>query len=228
MFENRYERNIGTLTPEENEKLQTFRVCAVGCGGLGGYVIEELARLGIGHITAVDGDVFQDSNLNRQLFSTEEVLGKSKAETARERIRKVNSEVEIEARHCFLTEENGLEIITEDFDIVVDALDNIPGRRIVEQCCSSRKIPLVHGAIAGWQGQVSVIMPGDGLFNKLYPENAQRGAETETGNPSFTPAVIAGLQVAETVKVLLGKGDTLKSRLLTIDLLMQEYEVIQL
>ena len=82
MFENRYERNIGTLTPEENEKLQTFRVCAVGCGGLGGYVIEELARLGIGHITAVDGDVFQDSNLNRQLFSTEEVLGKSKAETA--------------------------------------------------------------------------------------------------------------------------------------------------
>lgn len=228
MTEERYERNIGTITCQEDEKLRECRVCVAGCGGLGGYIIEGLARMGVGHITAVDGDVFQASNLNRQLFGTEAVLGKSKALVAAERIAEVNSGVEIQPVCCFITEENGAEIFAQGYDAVVDALDNISGRRLLERACREQEIPLIHGAIAGWQGQVSVILPGDDLFRRLYPENAEKGVELETGNPSFTPAVVAAIQTAETVKVLLGRPQILRNKLLTIDLLEQEYDVIEI
>ncbi len=228
MFADRYQRNLGTITPEENDRLKDFQVCVIGCGGLGGYIIEELARLGIGHIIAVDGDVFQPSNLNRQIFSTEALIGKSKAQAAKERVRQINSEIEVQAVACFLTEENAQEIITEDCHAVIDALDNISCRRLLEAHCSKKKLPLIHGAIAGWHGQVGVIMPGDSLFDRLYPEGVEKGAERETGNPSFTPAVIASLEVAETLKVLLGKPGILRNRLLAIDLMEQEYDMIEL
>lgn len=228
MFAERYQRNLGTMTPEENRRLRDFRVCVIGCGGLGGYVIEELARLGIGQIIAVDGDVFQHSNLNRQLFSTEALMGQSKALAAQKRVRSINSEVEIQAIDHFLTEENADSIITEDCHVVIDALDNISSRRLLERHCHSKGLPLVHGAIAGWHGQVGVIMPGDKLFDQLYPEGAEKGAEQETGNPSFTPAVVASIEVAETLKLLLGKPGILRNKLLTIDLLEQEYDIIEL
>lgn len=228
MLAKRYERNLGLLTPEENESLKSAKVCVIGCGGLGGYIIEELARLGIGRITAADGDVFQESNLNRQLFSTETVLGKSKAQAAEERIHAVNSEVEIHTIHTFLTEENAAEIIEPDCQVVIDALDNITSRRILETYCCLNQIPLVHGAIAGWHGQVSVIMPGDKVFDQLYPADADRGAELETGNPAFTPAVVASIQVSEALKIILGREGVLRKKLLTIDLLEHEYDVIEL
>lgn len=227
VFKQRYERNIGILTPEENDSLRTAKVCVVGCGGLGGYIIEELARLGVGSITAVDGDVFQESNLNRQLFSTESRIGCSKAEAAAERIREVNSEVQLRHVSSFLTEENSREIITDEYDAVIDALDNISSRRILEAGCSRCGVPLVHGAIAGWHGQVGIIMPGAGVFRRLYPEGADKGVETETGNPVFTPAVVASLQVAETVKLLLGKPGALINKLLIIDLQEHEYDIIE-
>lgn len=228
MLAKRYERNLGLLTPRENENLKSAKVCVIGCGGLGGYIIEELARLGIGNITAVDGDVFQESNLNRQLFSTEAALGKSKAQAAEERIHAVNSEVNIRTIHTFLTEENAAQLIEPDCQVVIDALDNIGGRRILEKHCCLKNIPLVHGAIAGWHGQVAVIMPGDKVFDQLYPANAERGAELETGNPAFTPAVVASIQVSEALKIILGREGVLRNKLLTIDLLEHEYEVIEL
>ena len=94
-MEKRYSRNMNMLSPEENERLRSFRACVVGCGGLGGYVIELLGRLGVGTITAVDGDVFDETNLNRQLLSTEELLGESKALAAEARMKKVNSGVTV-------------------------------------------------------------------------------------------------------------------------------------
>jgi len=223
----RYERNIGAITREENEQLKTFNVCVIGCGGLGGHVIENLARLGIGHITAVDGDVFQESNLNRQILSAEDNLGEAKARAARERVGRINSRIELRAVCDFLTEANSFELI-QGHDAVVDALDNIPGRILLEEACEKAAIPLIHGAIAGWYGQVAVVMPGDRLLSALYAGGQEKGAELETGNPSFTPAVIAALQAAETLKVLLHRPQILRKKLLTTDLLNQRYEVIEL
>ena len=94
-FENRYQRNMNTFTPEENRRMKDFKICVIGCGGLGGHIIEMLARLGVGQITAVDGDVFDETNLNRQLLSKESLIGKEKALAAEDRIREVNSEVRV-------------------------------------------------------------------------------------------------------------------------------------
>lgn len=226
-MKDRYSRNMNTLTPEENARLRDFKVCVVGCGGLGGYVIELLGRLGIGTITAVDGDVFDETNLNRQLLSSEEHIGKSKAFAAEERMRKVNSDVTVHPIQVFVTEENCDEII-EGHDIVVDALDNMTARRLLEMHCEKQNIPFIHGAIAGWYGQVSAIMPGDRTLQKIYPPNENKGAEMELGNPSFSPAMVASIEAAEAVKLLLGRGEILRNKLLTIDLLNQEYEVFEL
>lgn len=224
---NRYERNMNMLSPEENEKLKEFKVCVIGCGGLGGYVIEFLGRLGIGRITAVDGDAFEISNLNRQLLSTETVMGKSKAFTARERMAAVNSEIQVYPIDEFVTEEN-CDSIIKGHDLVIDALDNMPARKLLSQCCENQGIPMIHGAIAGWYGQVSTILPGDKTLEKIYPDDATKGAEVELGNPSFTPALVAAIQVAEAVKVLLNKKEILSKKLLAIDLLTQDYEVFNL
>lgn len=224
---NRYERNMNTFSREENEQFKDFRVCVIGCGGLGGYVIEMLGRLGIGHITAVDGDVFEESNLNRQLISSEKLIGKEKALAAKERMREVNSEVVVTPVVQFVREENCGDILA-GHHIVVDALDNMTTRRILAKTCDTLGIPLIHGAIAGWYGQVSAIMPGDGTMARIYPGEENKGAEVELGNPAFTPALIASVQVAETMKVLLKKGEILQNKLLVLDLLNHQYDVFEI
>lgn len=226
-MKDRYKRNMNMLSREENESLKNFKVCVIGCGGLGGYVIELLGRLGIGTITAVDGDVFDETNLNRQLLSSEAVLGKSKAFTAQERMKIVNSEIILLPIQTFVVEENCDEIIS-GHDVVVDALDNMTARRLLEEHCEKCSIPFVHGAIAGWYGQVSTILPGDRTLQKIYPSNENKGVETELGNPSFSPALVASIEVAEVLKLLLKRGELLQNKLLTIDLFTQEFETFDL
>ena len=111
--------------------------------------------------------------------------------------------------------------------MVADALDNITARKLLEKACREENIPLVHGAIAGWNGQVSVIMPGDNLISSLYYDCEDRGEETETGNPSFTPAVVSAIEAAEVIKILLKKQGALKSSILMIDLLNHQYYVVE-
>lgn len=221
----RYSRNIATLSIEENESLSLRKVCVIGCGGLGGYIIEMLGRLGIGHITAVDGDVFEESNLNRQILSDVEVVGSKKALIAQQRMSKVNPLIKVDAITERLTQANGKQTLS-DADVVVDALDNIESRLMLEALCEEMNIPLVHGAIAGWYGQVSTILPGDKLLSRFYKIKDMEGAEKKYGNPSFTPAMVASIQVSEVLKLLIGRGELLNRKILFIDLLRQEYDVI--
>jgi len=223
----RYIKNQNMLTEKENLSLRNFRVAVVGCGGLGGHLIEMLARLGIGHITAIDGDVFDVSNLNRQLLSLPENIGISKAFVAKSRIEKVNPDVEVVAVDKFLSQENAAEILS-GHDVICDALDSISARLLVQDTAEKLKIPLVHAAIAGWFAQVCTIFPGDRTLCKIYPDDLNKGEEANLGNPSFTPALAASLQVAETLKVLLGKGDLLRNKVLTINTLNHEYAVISI
>lgn len=223
----RYQRNMNALSPEENSRLKDFHVAVVGCGGLGGYIIEMLARLGVGTLTVIDGDVFDETNLNRQLLSDESKLGTPKVLSAVERIGRVNSQVKVNPIHDLLTAENGLGMIRGK-DLVFDALDNVASRLVLEDLCEEAHVPLVHGAIAGWFGQVSTIMPGDRTLHGILPEGVDKGIETELGNPAFTPALVASIEVAEGIKVLFGREGILRNKLLTIDLLSHEYEVLAL
>ena len=154
-------------------------------------------------------------------------MGTPKAQAAALRMEAVNSEVKVKAITAFIGEENCRELI-KGHDLVLDALDNMSARKVLENACEAENIPMVDGAIAGWFGQVSTVMPGDGTMKKIYPTNENKGMEVELGNPSFTPAVIASIQVAEAVKVLLGRSGILQNKLLAIDLLNHEYEVLEL
>jgi molybdopterin/thiamine biosynthesis adenylyltransferase len=113
-------------------------------------------------------------------------------------------------------------------DLVIDALDNMGTRKVLERACEKEGIPMVHGAIAGWYGQVSAIFPGDRVMEKLYPTDAQKGIEAQLGNPAFTPAAIASVEVAEGLKILLGRGNILRNKLLSLNLLDHEYEIFEL
>ncbi|MGR6836440.1 HesA/MoeB/ThiF family protein [Syntrophomonas erecta] len=222
----RYIRNMNTLSPEENASLKDRRVAVVGCGGLGGYVLEMLGRLGIGYLTAIDGDVFEESNLNRQLLSDVKSLGMSKAIRARQRLQEVNPLIKVQAVNQLLSPDNARELLA-GHQVIVDAVDSAPARLLVQDTCEKLNIPMVHGAIGGWYGQVATIFPGDRILNLLY-SNGREGVEKEQGNPSFTPALIAAIQVSEVVKVLIGRGNLLRHQLLYIDLLHQEYELLAL
>ena len=219
----RYARNIPALTEEECLLLRTKRVLVVGCGGLGGYVVDMLARIGIGSIRMVDGDVFEPSNLNRQLLSEVPLLGRSKAGVARERVARVNPDVATESFETFLAEENASDLVC-GCDVAIDALDNLPSRRILSATCEKAGIPYVYGAIQGWIAQAAVSMPGDGLIGKLFPEEIQIRDKSVL---SFTPALCASTQVSLCVKLLTGRlVET--GCVYYFDLLNQEFETIPL
>ena len=219
----RYDRNIGTITIEDQAVLACKSVCVVGCGGLGGGVIENLTRMGVGELTLVDGDVFDESNLNRQVLSNEDNLGKSKALEAVEQMSRINSEITFVAIEDLLNEENAAAII-DGSDLVVDALDNVEARFALEKACSELNIPLVHGAISGWNGQVGVVMPGSGILSEIYMD--PEPTDDAPTNPSFTPAVVSAIQASETIKMLLNREEALRNKILMIDLLDHEYEII--
>jgi molybdopterin/thiamine biosynthesis adenylyltransferase len=223
----RYRRNRQTLSTEDQLRLCRSRVAVVGCGGLGGYLIEELARLGVGALVVIDPDVFEEHNLNRQLLSSPAHLGAAKVDVAHARIAAVNPAVEIAAHRVAFSPENGRALLA-GCTAVVDGLDSVSVRRALAAVCAELGLPLVHGAIAGWYGQVAVQLPGGDLSPLLRASPSGKGVEGKLGNPSFTPAVVASLQVAELTKVLLGREAPLASRALFVDLLTMRFDEVRL
>lgn len=224
----RYQRNQQMISTEQQLKLHQSKVAVVGCGGLGGYVLEELARLGVGQIVAIDPDVFEEHNLNRQLLSTIDQLGVEKNLAAVQRIAVINPAVRVSPITAAFSKENGSEML-EDVELVIDAVDNIPTRLELAEICSRLKLTLVHGAIAGWYGQVVTVEPGDGALQRLYANwSGGKGVEAGIGNPSFTPALVASLQVAEACKLLLGQGEILRNKMLSVNLLDMQFDEIPL
>jgi len=224
----RYERNIGAITQAEQELLLSKRAAVVGCGGLGGYIVEYLARIGLGHLTLIDGDVFAASNLNRQLISLESNLGKNKAEEAGKRAHQIRAGINTAVFDIFLDDGNATELL-KGHDVILDALDSVKTRLLVEKAACALGIPLVHGAVEGWCAQVSTVFPGEPVLSMLYPGNRELGREPEKPSVlSFTPAFCASLQVAEAVKVLLGKENILRKKLLTADMRSCSFDIIGL
>lgn len=224
----RYQRNRRMISTSQQLKLLRSKAAVVGCGGLGGYVLEELARVGVGQIFAIDPDVFEEHNLNRQLLSSVENLGQAKVEAAESRIRKINPAVRLLPIREAFGRENGPKLF-DGVNVVIDAVDSIAVRLELAETCSRLKIPLVHGAIAGWYGHVTTVYPGDDSVEKIYRHfKGGKGIEQQLGNPSFTPAVVASLEATEACKVLLGEGKLLRNRKLSVNLLDMEVEEIPL
>jgi molybdopterin/thiamine biosynthesis adenylyltransferase len=206
------------------------KVAVIGCGGLGGNILELLARLGVGEIIVIDGDKFNESNLNRQILCTEENLKKSKVKEAAARVRKINSSVKVKTHTLFINSKNIQEII-QGADLAIDALDNISTRFVLEKACQELEIPLVHGAVDGFNGQVSTIFPQDQglelIYGSLKKLNRQKRI-SRLSVPAVTPALIASFQVQEVIKILLQKGKPLRNELLFIDLEDHDIEILKL
>lgn len=229
----RYQRNLPTISVQEQVKLLQSCITIVGCGGLGGTIIEQLARLGIGHLVLVDGDIFNESNLNRQLLSHQSNLGQLKAQAAAARIKKINASIQTQTYSQFANSSN-IQKIIQKTDLVIDALDNIPARFTLQQACRNTEIPLIHGAVNGFNGQVSTIFPNDKGFEGIYgPAERYQEKETDDKMPklsvtAMTPTLIAALQAQEALKVLLKKGQPLQNKLLFISLEENEFNILPL
>lgn len=212
----RYERSVGTLGLDGQARLLESCAAVAGCGGLGGWIIEILARAGVGRLVLIDGDRFCESNLNRQLYASEDNIGEFKAEAAARRVRRVNSAVEAAALNIFLNEEN-CEAALAGADVVIDALDGNEARGVVFRACAGLGVPFVHGAIGGFCGETAVLRAGDTPPWELFGAG-DKGSETETGNPPFTPPFIASAQAAAAIKILARAGDTPEKTLFWFDL----------
>lgn len=226
----RYLRNIGTIGIEGQLKLLRSTVAVCGAGGLGGTIIELLARQGIGHLVIIDNDKFAENNLNRQIIATESDLRKSKVKVAAARVKKINSAVLISAVNKTINSKNIKEIVI-DAGVVLDGLDNLKTRRIVACACDELKIPFVHGAIAGFSGELMTIFPGDKGLNDIWGLSADEngcGIETYTGNPAATAAVIAAWEVQEAIKIITGIGTPVRNRLIFLDFADGTFDEISL
>lgn len=215
----RYVRNIGTLGLAGQAKLLRSAVAVVGLGGLGGYVAEALARMGVGQLILIDGDTFEEHNLNRQILSSESRLGTPKTEVAKGRIAEVNSAVDVSTHPVMLARENAARLLA-GADVVVDALDRLSTRLVLQESAQANNIPMVHGSIAGFLGQVMTILPGDPGLRLLYGDGEvpERGLEASLGTPAATPMAVAAWEAQEVVKLLTGEGDLLRGRLLVMDM----------
>ncbi len=226
----RYNRNMKTFSYKDQVTLLKSKVTVVGLGGLGGNVSEILARCGIGTLTLIDGDIFDDSNLNRQLFSTTSLLGKSKAEAAKARISDVNPCVDLEIYDEYFNEKNGENLI-KGSDLVIDCLDNLKTRFLLEKECKKAGCPLICAAVAGNAGHVTTVFPEDAGLSLIYGEPSQvreKGIETSLGCQPHAVSVIASLECSEAVKILLKKENLLRNRLLLIDLGDYSFETLKL
>ncbi|MBW2182068.1 MAG: HesA/MoeB/ThiF family protein [Deltaproteobacteria bacterium] len=218
----RYLRNRESISINEQLKLAQSKVSVIGSGGLGGSIILILARLGIGGLVIIDHDVFDETNLNRQAISSTAVLGISKCEEAERMVKNINPGIIITSHNKKLKPNTAVEVL-EGCHVAVDALDNIADRFILEKAVKTLNIPMVHGAVAGFSGQVMTIFPEDNGLEAIYGKQPARTTDSDRpealmGVPAVTPSIIASYQAMEVVKILLNKGNLFRNCLLYIDL----------
>jgi molybdopterin/thiamine biosynthesis adenylyltransferase len=224
IFPKRYDLNAGTFGSAGQKKLLRSKVMVVGLGGLGGHVVEQLVRCGVGILVGVDADLFDETNLNRQLYSEPKTIGQRKTEVTQKRVEATNDAVEFHA--LFHRVEDLEDGVYDGVDLIFDCLDSIPSRLHLEGVGERLDIPIVHGAIGGWYGQVAIVWPGSRLLSNVYGTRRE-GIEQMLGNPPFTPALVATCMVSEGIKLLLGKKER-ENTVLFADLLNNQWHWVSL
>jgi molybdopterin/thiamine biosynthesis adenylyltransferase len=222
----RYARNLHALSLAEQARLLAATVAQVGLGGLGGGILECLARSGVGTIRAADGDVFEESNLNRQLLSDGATLGGPKAVAAAARVRAVNPAVDFTGQTAFL-DAAGMTALLDGADLAVDALGGLKDRPALAAAAKARGIPLVTGAVAGYTAIVATVRPGDPSPLDIFgASGAGTAAEDVLGCPAPAVMAVAALQAAEAVRILAGRQPALAGKALIVDLETMRFDTV--
>ncbi|HEU5360513.1 MAG TPA: HesA/MoeB/ThiF family protein, partial [Candidatus Deferrimicrobiaceae bacterium] len=220
----RYSRNIliQEIGPEGQEKMFCASALVVGAGGLGSPALLYLAAAGVGRLGVVDRDRVEISNLNRQVIHPERSVGQRKVRSAGETIRAIRSDLRFEEHEVALTAENAVELFRQ-YDVVIDGSDNFPTKYLCSDASVLTKVPLVHAGVLRFGGQMTTVLPGTGpCLRCLIPEiPPRRDAPTcaDSGILGAVAGIFGSWQAAEAIKVLLGKGEPLAGRLLTLDTL---------
>ena len=223
----RYLRQIALpeIGEQGQRKIQNANVLIVGVGGLGSPVALYLAAAGVGTLHLVDADVVSLSNLGRQILYNTTHLGKSKVEIAKQVLQDINPDVQIVPHHEFLVEENALSLV-EKADVVVDCSDNFATRYLLYDVCKQAGKPLVFGAIEGWEGILTVFTSESPFTLKdLFGGTTRTPSKAVIG---VTPAVLGSLQANEALKIIGNYGEPLSSKLLSVNLLTNQFNLIDL
>ncbi len=200
-MDERFIRSLGALEEKELAALREKKLLIAGCGGLGGYLAEYLLRLGVGELVVADPERFARSNLNRQLWCTEESLGRFKAAAAAERAALVAPDCRFTGHICRLDEKT-LPGLLRGCDAALDALDSVESRRLLKKACDRQGVPYIFGAVEGWVAQAALSLPGDGFLDKLYPAEYE---QDEKSVLPFTCALGAAMQTALCARALCGR-----------------------
>ena len=223
----RYERQIMIegFGIEGQERLKKAKVVIAGAGGLGGIISTYLTTAGVGKIRIIDRDCVELSNLNRQILYGDKDIGKIKTEIAKEKLESLNKEVLIEAIKETITEDNVFKFV-DGYDLIVDAMDDFSPRFMLNKVAVQKKIPFFHGAIRGFEGRATTIIPGQTpCLNCLYPRVPEPVVSPVIG---VAPAVIGSIQATEVIKHIVGIGALLTNRLIVYDGIGMEFIEIQL
>ncbi len=229
---NRYQRHI--LLPEVGEagqqKLLEARVLMLGAGGLGSPAALYLAAAGIGTLGIVDMDVVDASNLQRQILHNTERIGDRKVDSAKKTLTQLNPDVNVVTHDVRFGADNVLDILS-DYDVVVDGTDNFPTRYLLNDASLLKRIPVIHGSIFRFEGQVTVFDPYNGpCYRCLLPEPPPPELApscAEAGVLGVLPGIVGSIQALEAIKVILGLGDPLRGRLLAYDALEQSFRTFK-
>jgi adenylyltransferase/sulfurtransferase len=210
----RYRRQIALFGEEAQERLANARVVIVGAGGLGCPAALYLAAAGLSEIRLVDGDVVDRTNLNRQVLHGDRDVGRAKVESAAEKLRAQNPEITVVATHAAVDDGNAAALVG-GADLIVDATDNFGVRYILNRAALSVGVPLIHGAVRGFDGQVTTIIPGrTACLECIFPVAPPESITPVVGT---TPGIIGLVQANEAIKYITGTGDLLTNRLLVWD-----------
>jgi len=230
----RYSRHLimPEVTLEGQKRLKAASILCIGTGGLGSPIALYLAAAGIGRLGLVDGDVVDFSNLQRQILHGTKDVGRKKLNSARDRIREVNPNVQVDLYDTYFTSENALEIV-EPYDIVIDGTDNFPTRYLSNDVCVFTKKPNIYGSIFRFDGQCTVFAPslGGPCYRCMFPEPPPPGMVpscAEGGVLGVLPGIIGVMQAIEAIKLIIGIGDSLMGRLVSFDALKLQFREFKL
>ncbi len=201
-------------------KLRSAKICVVGVGGLGNPITTRLTAMGIGKLRIIDRDVIELSNLHRQTMFDESDVGQIKVEVAAKKLKKLNPDVEIESLPISINDYTAIDAV-EGCDVVIDALDSVNARYALNKACIEKNIPFVTGAAVGVSGQAFTIIPGkSACYSCMFPaldEESMPTCSIEGVHPSIL-SIIGGIEVAEAIKIILGKTPSLSDKILHVDL----------
>ena len=212
----RYDRQIMIpgIGEAGQEKIKKASVVIAGAGGLGSPIALYLTAAGVGTIRVIDNDKVELSNLNRQILHGEKDIGKAKTASAYDKLTKLNKNITIETIHITIDESNAAQL-TEGFDVIVDAMDNLSTRFLLNKAAVKHKVPFIHGAVSGLEGRAMTVIPGKSacikcVYHALPPEHKFPVLGT-------TPAIIGAIEATEVIKYITGIGTLLTDRLLIYD-----------